>query len=62
MHHAGARKGGRDASTVELHVQWKDGEITIHDAYVASRSLKKRAHCQLAMIEYYESRIRSNQK
>ncbi|KAK9843102.1 hypothetical protein WJX74_007006 [Apatococcus lobatus] len=58
----GARKGGGDSGTLELHVQWKDGETTTHDSYVASRSLKKRAHCQLAMIEYYESRIRSSRK
>ena len=52
---AGARRSGEGSHLLELHVQWEDG----HHAYVPSGSLKKRPHCQLAMIDYYESRIRS---
>jgi len=44
--------------SLELHVKWADG----YDAWMSLEALKRRQHCQSAIIDYLVSKVRRKSK
>lgn len=51
----GARRVGE---SLELHVKWTDG----YDVWMGLEALKKREHCQSAIIDFLVSKVRKKTK